>query len=301
MSDIDYSKYVVYDERSVTNLRWVSEYRKGKGGKLVKRINPHQAGSITKGGHLTITIEGKPRRVADVVWSLFHGKVGGGVVMYKDSDHLNSKIDNLFISRNLDNEYRYGEFLGTYLEYDETSPSCLRWKVGLSPNSRVSAGGVAGGKDELGYWNINSLGKGKKKVHKIVWALHNNFENQDGKHIDHINGDPSDNRIENLRLVCRDHNARNKRKHKNSKTGVTGVIRYDRENVWGTRVYGYTSTVRVEGKNRTKNFSSRKYGDELAFLAATEWRDKMITILNLAGAGYTDRHGTNKRGGDIKL
>ena len=59
--------------------------------------------------------------------------------------------------------------------------------------------------------------------------------------------------------------------------------------------------MKVEGRNRTKNFSSRKYGDELAFLAATEWRDKMIKLLNSKGAGYTKRHGSGIVGGDVVL
>lgn len=49
--------------------------------------------------------------------------------------------------------------------------------------------------------------------------------------------------------------------------------------------------VRIDGCKRSRSFSIIKYGDELAFLCACEWRDKMIRILNSQGYGYTERHG----------
>ena len=53
--------------------------------------------------------------------------------------------------------------------------------------------------------------------------------------VDHINHDRSDNRLENLRVVSRAENMRNKSKQNTNKTGITGVrITYTRK---GTKRY----------------------------------------------------------------
>ena len=58
------------------------------------------------------------------------------------------------------------------------------------------------------------------RVHRIVWLMHHG-EWPEGE-IDHINRQPHDNRIENLRLATRSQNASNKSSTKNS-TGFKGV------------------------------------------------------------------------------
>lgn len=58
-------------------------------------------------------------------------------------------------------------------------------------------------------------------AHRLIWSLLNG-EIPNDRHIDHINRNKSDNRIENLRLVTNRENALNKEK-KNSNTGVYGV------------------------------------------------------------------------------
>ena len=67
-----------------------------------------------------------------------------------------------------------------------------------------------------------SLGGKKQKtitLHRVIVGMI-----PDGLHVDHINGDPLDNRRENLRVVGRDVNNRNRvAGQKNSKTGVLGV------------------------------------------------------------------------------
>jgi hypothetical protein len=59
------------------------------------------------------------------------------------------------------------------------------------------------------------------RAHTIVWAMHRGAWPE--KHIDHINGNRTDNRIENLRDVDRAENARNTRLKSNNRSGVNGV------------------------------------------------------------------------------
>lgn len=61
--------------------------------------------------------------------------------------------------------------------------------------------------------------------------------------VDHINGNRSDNRWENLRVVSRSENQRNKRQHVNNTSGVTGVHFDVKSRKWrakiGNRVIGF--------------------------------------------------------------
>ncbi|MBQ2260832.1 MAG: HNH endonuclease [Loktanella sp.] len=58
--------------------------------------------------------------------------------------------------------------------------------------------------------------------HRLAWFLHHGWIDPD-LHSDHINGDPSDNRIKNLRLIPQDVNNRNSKMNKRNKLGVPNV------------------------------------------------------------------------------
>lgn len=60
--------------------------------------------------------------------------------------------------------------------------------------------------------------------HRLIWQLvHGSIP--EGLVIDHINGDPFDNRLANLRCVTDRQNGLNRKLHRNSSTGVTGVYK----------------------------------------------------------------------------
>ena len=75
--------------------------------------------------------------------------------------------------------------------------------------------------------------------HRICWLIFYG-EHPEGE-IDHINGDPTDNRINNLRVVSRVENLRNMKQYETNTSGVTGVSKQ------GSRWKAY---IHVEGKQK---------------------------------------------------
>ena len=198
------------------------------------------------------------------------------------------KLANAFPPRQLA-EYPV-EILKEHLRYDETSPTCLR-RLLDSPTHKggksAKAGDVAGSQKDgarlIKVLNTSYL------IHKVVWLLHGN-DLPFGWVIDHIDGNPSNNRIDNLRAITQAENCRNQKLARNNKSGVAGVrlhvIGRGRSSSWSAKY------VKLDGTVVEKAFTISLLGDEEAFRQACEWRREQIELLNSQGAGYTERHGT---------
>lgn len=70
--------------------------------------------------------------------------------------------------------------------------------------------------------------------HQIVWYIHNKV--WPNGEIDHENGDPTDNRINNLRLADRRTNMRNTKLRKGNKSGLHGVRWRKDKSRWECRI-----------------------------------------------------------------
>ena len=184
-----------------------------------------------------------------------------------------------------------------YFYYDETSPTCLRWKIDIYIGEYqsvkiVSVGDVAGSfqrnKDRTPKCCKVGLNKKDYFVHRIIWQIFHE-KLHDKEIIDHLNGNPWDNRISNLKVKVQRHNCQNTKRRKNNSSGVCGVF-------WGNKGYsGATFAIAnwqcpVKG-NRTKSFSVKKYGLLPAFKMAFLFRKMKIEELNRSGEDYTERHG----------
>lgn len=178
--------------------------------------------------------------------------------------------------------------------YDITSPTGLRWVQNIYRGQHKSI--VAAIKDDQAgylstfkYYQIGIQGK-VYFTHRIIWELING-PIQDGLSVDHIDGNPANNRIENLRLVSFTQNQRNKGKGKNNTSGFVGVSRMSSLSAKGVELaYWKACWSDLDGNQKTKQFSVRKLGENEAFIAACEARTSALLELNKLGAGYTERH-----------
>lgn len=84
-----------------------------------------------------------------------------------------------------------------------------------------------------GYVGIRILGK-NYFAHRVIWALH--YGEWPKNQIDHINGVPSDNRIENLRDVENSINHRNIKLPSNNTSGRIGVCFNKRTGKWKAEI-----------------------------------------------------------------
>ena len=128
--------------------------------------------------------------------------------------------------------------LRTLLVYNPTSGSFAHSAQSKYVVDRALVGMPAGSIDAYGYL-VLSVGGRRIKAHRAVWLLERGV--LPGV-IDHIDGNPLNNRISNLREVTHAENRQNQRRvRSDSKTGLVGVHRR------GDR---FEARVRVSGKYR---------------------------------------------------
>lgn len=170
--------------------------------------------------------------------------------------------------------------------YDETSPSCLRWKYGNGQqnHSKRDVGDVAG--------YINSNGKYERykvcyksveyMVHRIIYQMFNGGICS-GKVINHIDTNPLNNKISNLEMVTTAENNRKTRRDvlgELSITNTSGIqnVRktYQDNGGWSAQVF-YKD---VCGVTKGKKFYFSTYGEELAMKLAEDYVVKMKQLVS---------------------
>lgn len=132
-----------------------------------------------------------------------------------------------------------------FLSYDPILGE-LTWRA--SKGNRVR-GKFAGGVDRDGY-NYLVVNQRKYKSHRIIWLWWYGYYPEND--IDHIDGDKTNNRIENLRETSDLCNCRNRGLRKDNKTGVPGIHWNERLGKWVAQItnlgarrhLGYFSTMR---------------------------------------------------------
>ncbi len=98
-------------------------------------------------------------------------------------------------------------------KYDDGN---LFWKI-IKGKRTIDIVGTNNGKGYLRVW----IGKKQYYIHRIIWLYHYGYNTEN--HIDHIDQNKLNNRIENLREVSQQCNMRNSKLACNNTSGIKGV------------------------------------------------------------------------------
>ena len=120
------------------------------------------------------------------------------------------------------------ELLNEMFEYRSGD---LYWKVDKGP--LAMRGSKAGCTNSEGYVTVG-LNRRRYLAHRFIWAMHGN---DPVPLLDHINGDKTDNRIENLRIGNPEMNMQNMRLRKDSTSGIKGVSWHKQSCKWIGQVW----------------------------------------------------------------
>jgi len=97
-----------------------------------------------------------------------------------------------------------------------------------SPVWKIAVGSKAGSLNKDGYIKV-SIDQKKIFAHRVIFLMHHGYLPEE---VDHINGNRSDNRIENLRASTKVENHYNEKIRSNNKSGVKGVSWHKASQKW---------------------------------------------------------------------
>ena len=147
------------------------------------------------------------------------------------------------------------EYLKTIFEYKDGE---LYWKNILSNRKKI--GDKAGSLSSTGY-KVTFINKKSYKNHRLIFLFHKGYL---PKILDHIDGNPLNNNIENLREATHQQNCQNRSIQKNNKSGYKNIAWIESEKRW---------KVKINSNNKSYYFGM--YKDlELAILVAEMARKK---------------------------
>jgi hypothetical protein len=103
------------------------------------------------------------------------------------------------------------------------------------------AGKPVGTKMRAGHLLVNVMGS-RYLLHRVIWTIVTGETVFD--EIDHINGDPADNRFCNLRVATHYQNMTNRKKPESNTSGVMGVS-------WHAQGKGWRAYITINGKQKS--------------------------------------------------
>lgn len=143
------------------------------------------------------------------------------------------------------------------LDYDPAT-GVFQWRV--KPRRGVQIGDRAGTVDPLGYRGVRVDGR-RYLEHRLAWAWV--FGSQPPDELDHINGNPSDNRIANLRPATRSQNNQNTRRRCDNKSGFKGVS-------WITARGKWRAEIKADGRVLHLGYFQTREEAHAAYMTAAE-------------------------------
>lgn len=182
-----------------------------------------EAGSLLPAGYRVISVDGTHYFAHRLAWLYVNGEWPARAVLHKNGVRSDNRIDNLALRPLAFSKEAQVPLtikrLKQVLDYDEATGD-FRWKV---RTPRTNVGDVAGVISTTGY-RYMSVDGAKFLAHRLAWfyVLGRWPQSQ----IDHINGDPADNRIANLREATNAQNGHNAKVGRRNTTGFKGVSRH---------------------------------------------------------------------------
>jgi hypothetical protein len=235
---------------------WNTNYA-GKVAGCVYRVNGGSLGQIT--------LFGKRRVTARVVWVMLYGYWPDKQIRHRDGDATNHRKDNLVEfgdnveKRQKDTAYRDTPPQGlllSLLSYDNDTGE-LRWKTKAGDvkwNNKL-AGNVAGSINAYGYLLVR-VEKQCFGAHRLIFKMMTGRE--PANQIDHINGVRHDNRWCNLREATSSQNNCNSSLLTRNALGCKGVYEDKRQ-----PVLPFYGEIRLRGKRyRTPSFATAEEASE---------------------------------------
>jgi len=127
----------------------------------------------------------------------------------------------------------------------------------------TKVGDVAGGMYSRGYFMVSIYSK-KYLVHRMIFLYHHGYLTS-GMELDHIDGNPRNNRIENLREVTKSQNIQNSKIRSDNKSGVKGVS-------WDKSHSKWKAEMRMKGKMKhLGRYTTLEEAEAVAIAARNEY------------------------------
>lgn len=117
-----------------------------------------------------------------------------------------------------------------WIDYDPQT-GLFTWR---KSSGSKKAGSEAGGVDAYGYRRIR-IGRTKYQAQRLAWLIATGQDPEDF-HVDHIDSNPSNNAIANLRLATHSQNACNRAAPATNTSGYKGVTWKKSKNKWNAQI-----------------------------------------------------------------
>jgi hypothetical protein len=152
------------------------------------------------------------------------------------------------------------ERLQELLHYDPETGD-IRWRVRVA--KRIRVGDLTGSREKRGYRRI-MIDARLYLAHRLAWFyVHKEWPERE---IDHINCDPSDNRLVNLRPATSSQNKANRRPNRSSSSPFKGAT-------WCKRHRRWLAQIRINGTRKSLGYHASAQEAHAAYCEAAAARD----------------------------